>query len=35
VRVYYELTECGRQLEEPLDALGRWAERWMEASEGH
>jgi DNA-binding HxlR family transcriptional regulator len=34
VRVYYELTECGRQLEEPLDALGRWAERWMETSEG-
>ncbi len=35
MRVYYELTESGRELQEPLDALGRWAERWIpaEASE--
>jgi len=31
VRVYYELTERGRELEEPLRALGRWAERWIGA----
>lgn len=29
VRVVYELTDSGRQLREPLDALGRWAERWF------
>lgn len=29
VRVVYELTCRGRELREPLDALGRWAERWM------
>ena len=31
VRVVYELTQCGRELQEPLDALGRWAERWIES----
>jgi DNA-binding HxlR family transcriptional regulator len=30
VRVTYELTPRGRDLEEPLDALGHWAERWMD-----
>jgi DNA-binding HxlR family transcriptional regulator len=30
VRVVYHLTTRGRQLEEPLDALGRWAERWID-----
>jgi DNA-binding HxlR family transcriptional regulator len=30
VRVTYELTPRGRELQEPLDALGRWAERWIE-----
>ena len=29
VRVVYELTQRGRELQEPLDALGRWAERWI------
>jgi DNA-binding HxlR family transcriptional regulator len=31
VRVQYELTCRGRELREPLDALGRWAERWIGA----
>jgi DNA-binding HxlR family transcriptional regulator len=31
VRVRYELTPSGRELQEPLDALGRWAERWIGA----
>ncbi|HLX25854.1 MAG TPA: helix-turn-helix domain-containing protein [Candidatus Cybelea sp.] len=30
VRVIYDLTERGRELEEPLGAIGRWAERWMD-----
>ncbi len=29
VRVQYELTCRGHELREPLDALGRWAERWI------
>ena len=29
VRVQYELTCRGIELREPLDALGRWAERWI------
>jgi DNA-binding HxlR family transcriptional regulator len=29
VKVVYELTCAGAQLQEPLDALGRWAERWL------
>ena len=29
VRVQYELTCQGQELREPLDALGRWAERWF------
>jgi DNA-binding HxlR family transcriptional regulator len=29
VRVSYELTERGRDLEATLDALGAWAERWL------
>lgn len=33
VRVVYELTQRGRELQEPLDALGRWAERWMAGDE--
>ncbi|MBV8117458.1 MAG: helix-turn-helix transcriptional regulator [Candidatus Eremiobacteraeota bacterium] len=33
VRVQYELTRRGRELREPLDALGRWAERWIGAEE--
>jgi DNA-binding HxlR family transcriptional regulator len=33
VRVYYELTPRGRELQEALDALGRWAERWIGATE--
>jgi DNA-binding HxlR family transcriptional regulator len=34
VRVYYELTQRGRELQEALDALGRWAERWIGTTEG-
>lgn len=29
VRVEYELTEKGRALEQALNSLGRWAERWV------
>src|SRR2546421_12048391 len=29
VRVSYELTESGRELEPVIEKLGRWAERWM------
>ena len=28
--VSYSLTQRGRELQEALDALGRWAERWMD-----
>jgi DNA-binding HxlR family transcriptional regulator len=31
VRVEYELTEKGRALEPALAAIGRWAEKWVEA----
>jgi DNA-binding HxlR family transcriptional regulator len=30
VRVIYELTQRGRELQEALDSLGHWAERWIE-----
>jgi DNA-binding HxlR family transcriptional regulator len=33
VRVIYQLTERGRELNESLGALGRWAERWMSPPE--
>jgi len=29
VRVSYELTESGKDLEPVIDALGHWAERWV------
>jgi DNA-binding HxlR family transcriptional regulator len=29
VRVEYELTEKGRSLEDSLQAIGAWAERWI------
>lgn len=29
VKVVYELTCGGAELQEPMDALGRWAERWI------
>jgi len=29
VKVIYELTCAGAELKETLDALGRWAERWI------
>jgi DNA-binding HxlR family transcriptional regulator len=29
VRVEYELTDKGRALEQPLAAVGKWAERWV------
>ena len=31
IRVEYALTEKGRALEVALTAIGRWAERWIEA----
>jgi len=30
VRVCYELTESGKGLEPVIEALGKWAERWVE-----
>ncbi|MDP9024682.1 MAG: helix-turn-helix transcriptional regulator [Candidatus Eremiobacteraeota bacterium] len=33
VKVVYELTCSGHELQEALDALGRWAERWMATPE--
>ena len=37
VRVVYAVTCAGAELQEALDALGRWAERWIEPgdSAGH
>src|ERR1041385_423877 len=29
VRVSYELTEAGRNLEPVIESLGRWAEQWV------
>jgi DNA-binding HxlR family transcriptional regulator len=29
VRVRYELTPAGKDLESVIDSLGRWAERWV------
>src|SRR5437868_11078396 len=29
IRVVYELTESGRDLEPALDEIARWAERWI------
>jgi DNA-binding HxlR family transcriptional regulator len=29
VRVSYELTESGKDLEPAIEALGKWAERWV------
>lgn len=29
VKVIYELTCAGAELQEALDALGKWAERWL------
>lgn len=31
VRVVYSLTCAGAELQGPMDALGRWAERWLAA----
>lgn len=33
VRVVYELTERGRDLEPALREIGRWAERWIDLPE--
>ena len=30
VRVSYELTEAGKDLEPAIEALGKWAEKWVE-----
>jgi DNA-binding HxlR family transcriptional regulator len=32
IKVVYELTCAGHELQEALDALGRWAERWVDAT---
>jgi DNA-binding HxlR family transcriptional regulator len=29
VKVVYELTCAGAELQEPMDSLGKWAERWI------
>jgi DNA-binding HxlR family transcriptional regulator len=29
VRVAYELTCAGAELQEPMDSLGKWAEKWI------
>jgi DNA-binding HxlR family transcriptional regulator len=29
VKVVYQLTCAGAELREPMDALGKWAERWI------
>ena len=29
VRVAYQLTDCGKELDAPIRALGQWAERWV------
>jgi DNA-binding HxlR family transcriptional regulator len=29
VKVVYEVTCAGAELKEPMDALGRWAEKWI------
>ena len=34
VRVEYRLSEKGRELQAPLDAVGRWAERWITLPSG-
>jgi DNA-binding HxlR family transcriptional regulator len=34
VRVTYSLTCSGHELQESLDALGRWAERWIKIDSG-
>ncbi len=34
IRVDYELTEKGRQLNATLEAVARWAERWITLPEG-
>ena len=33
VRVSYELTCAGHELQEAMDAVGRWAERWIGAND--
>jgi DNA-binding HxlR family transcriptional regulator len=32
VRVEYALTDKGRELQQSLEAIGAWAEKWVEAS---
>ena len=31
VKVVYQLTCAGAELQEPMDSLGRWAEKWISA----
>jgi DNA-binding HxlR family transcriptional regulator len=30
IRVEYELTQKGKELQKSLEAIGNWAERWIE-----
>lgn len=32
IRVEYELTQKGKELQKSLEAIGHWAERWIEPS---
>lgn len=33
IRVEYELTQKGKELQRSLEAIGQWAERWIEPAE--
>lgn len=35
IRVAYELTEAGRELDATIRAISSWAERWVEISDEH
>ncbi|MFY9553972.1 MAG: helix-turn-helix domain-containing protein [Blastocatellia bacterium] len=35
VRVSYEMTEAGKDLEPVIRALGKWAERWVKIETNH
>ena len=33
IRVTYELTDCGRSLEEIVEKIGDWSERWVDITQ--
>ncbi len=35
VRVSYQMTEAGKDLEPVIDAIGKWADRWVKIKTGH